>query len=80
MQDDSVPGIRPTTGNEVEARVSEMNDALLEDVAAKTGIGLQEISRHKNLITNIYGYGYVDVMTSEISSDLNTTKDFKSCV
>ena len=57
-----------------------MNDALLEDVAAKTGIGLQEISRHKNLITNIYGYGYVDVMTSEISSDLNTTKDFKSCV
>lgn len=80
MREDSVPGVAPTTGNAIEVRVVALYDALYDDIATKAAAGMQKIFRDKALITNVYGDGYVDIMTVEISSDMDTTKDFKSCV
>jgi hypothetical protein len=43
MQEDDVPGVKPTTGNAIESRVAQMYDALLDDVATKAATGMREI-------------------------------------
>jgi len=80
MEEDSVPGIQPTTGNDIETRIFEMNDGLLKDVSNKYEAAVKSIDGHKFLIHNKYGSGYFNAITSEISSDLGTTKKFTSCV
>lgn len=43
MQEDAVPGVKPTTGNAIESRVAQMHDALLDDIAIKAAAGMREI-------------------------------------
>lgn len=80
MEEDSVPGVQPTTGNDVETRIFEMNAGLLKDVSNKHEAAIKQIDGHKFLIYNQYGSGYFNVIMAEISADLDSTKQFTSCV
>jgi len=60
-----------TNGTEIEEYTDRLRTLLINDVIEKTYIANLSIDHYKDII-----YGYVDVMSSEISSSLSTTENF----